>query len=237
MTTADIRPIDEPYAGRILTRKVILLGNLLTLVPALLMFAGMGLAGWAAYDAFEDRDGPRPDPAVTWALIGVGIAVAGPAGYWGLRNTTWLANQYLRRLARAEVRSRPDPAVDPDDPDALFVEIVPRENWRVMLETATDVGYLLVDDARREVRFEGDRERMVIPAGAIEGCDAEHTVVAAGTPGALPISFTVLYVRDGAGVRELPFAYRGDLGQFGAGVRHRRAEALADRILDLIDRR
>jgi hypothetical protein len=239
MASADLKPVDALSAARILTRKTVLIGNVLTLTPALLMFAGLGLAGGAAYWAFPVDtpvdDSQLPNPIMGGVLVVLGLLIAAAAAYWGLRNTTRLGNWYLRRLTRREIKSRPDGLVDPDDPEAVFVEVVPRENWtRLMLETASDVGFLLVDEGRREVRFEGDRERMRIPAAAILSCDVEETEIGEGTPGAMKYYFTVILAEHPAGVRELPFAYRGDLGQLGAQVREGRAVALRDRVWGLI---
>jgi hypothetical protein len=235
MITVDVKPIDELSAGRILTLRSVIIGNVLTLTPVLLLFAGLGLAIGAAYLAFgedvPDGGGHQLDPALGGLLIAIGLLVAAVSAYWGLRNTTKLGNWYLRRLARGEIKSRPDGIVDPDDPEAIFVEIVPRQNWnRLMLDTATDVGFLLVDESRREILFEGARERIRIPVGAILACEVEETVIGEGTSGAMKYYFTVIQAQHPSGIGELPFAYRGDLGQLGAGVRERRAAALRDRI-------
>jgi hypothetical protein len=46
--------------------------------------------------------------------------------------------------------------------------MIPRRNWHTAkLESAEDVGLLAIDDARRELRFEGDQERYRIPVRAI----------------------------------------------------------------------
>lgn len=45
MAFADVKPIDGMSAGRILSLKTVIIGNLLTLTPLLLMLAGLGLAG------------------------------------------------------------------------------------------------------------------------------------------------------------------------------------------------
>src|SRR6185369_10563065 len=101
-----------------------------------------------------------------------------------------------------------------------LVEIVPRANWgRVMLETASDIGYLLIDGSRREVLFEGDRERMRIPSKAILSCVVQQASFGEVTAGSVEYFFTVMQVNHHTGVRELPFAYRGEFGKFGAGVR------------------
>jgi len=235
---ANIQPIDDMYAGRILSKKTVVIGNLLCLMPLLALFAGLGLAGGAGYLAFGG-DGPDEPPTISapvgYVLIGIGVLVAIIGGYWGLRNTTKLGNWYLRRLARSEVKSRPDEIVDPDHQEAVFVEIVPRQNWkRLMLETATDVGYLFIDEGRREVLFEGDRERMRIPAKSIADCKVEHTIIGEGTGGGMDYFFTVLQIQTDKGGLELPIAFRGDLGMLGAGIRQSRAEQLTERIRKLI---
>lgn len=200
------------------------------------MFAGLAFAGGAVY--LFDPGGPDAqvgDQIVTGIIVVIGLAIAGVSAYLGLRNTTKIANSYLRRVARNEVRSRAERIVDPDDPNVIFVELVPRRNWtRLMLETATDVGYLLLDEDRREVLFEGDRERMRIPASAILSCEAEHTLIGEGAPGSMKYYFTVLEVEDGSANRELPFSYRGDLGTLGVSVRRERAIRLRNRIWDLM---
>src|SRR5262249_4550790 len=149
MNTADIQPVPEPYGGKILTWKTLLIGNLLTLLPLLLFVAGMVRAGMAAFEWLEDAQRPRAKPVgqviSSLVLIGLGLLSAGLAAYMVFRNTTKIANWYLKRKVRKAFRWRPDCNVDPDDPEATFVEVVPRQNWgKLMLETATDVGFLLV---------------------------------------------------------------------------------------------
>jgi hypothetical protein len=240
MDTADVQPVDEASASRILTGMTMLVGNVLTLAPVVFLFAGLALAAGAAYLAFaadpSESGEPPLGPAAAVLLIVLGVVVAAASAYWGLRNTTKLGNWYLRRLARREIRSRPDAYVDPDDPGAVFVEIVPRRNWgRLMLETATDVGFLLVDETRQEILFEGDLDRMRIPAGAILSCSAEGTVTGEGAPGGVEYYFTVIRFRHPSGTWELPIAYRGDFGQLGAETRRRRAVALRDRVRRLTE--
>ena len=77
------------------------------------------------------------------------------------------ARCYLRWL-RERIDRRADAVVKADDTDAFFVQIIPRENWTVTMgENASDLGLLRVDPARRELRYEGDVERWVVPAESI----------------------------------------------------------------------
>jgi len=74
---------------------------------------------------------------------------------------------YLHWL-RERIDRRPDAVVKADDPDAFYVQIIPRENWTISMgENASDMGLLRVDPARRELRYEGDLERWVVPAESI----------------------------------------------------------------------
>ena len=74
----------------------------------------------------------------------------------------------MLRQTRHAFELRPNPAVDMNDPDLFFVDIIPRINWgKQMMENATDIGFLQLDKSRRELRFEGDRERYWIPAESI----------------------------------------------------------------------
>jgi hypothetical protein len=102
----------------------------------------------------------------------------------------------------------------------------------MMLDTATDVGFLLVDAAHREVLFEGDHERIRIPVGAILSCKVEQTIIGDPSLEGMKYYFTVIRARHASGPRELPFAYRGDLGTL-ARRPGTTAVALRDRIRGL----
>ena len=57
---------------------------------------------------------------------------------------------------------RPRPAVPLNSPGLFFVDIVPRINWgKPLMETPSDIGFLELDKARRELVFEGDHERVL----------------------------------------------------------------------------
>src|SRR5207249_4016943 len=82
----------------------------------------------------------------------------------------------------------------PDDPECVFVAVVPRKNWtKLNLDDPSDRGFLLVDLQGQQVLFEGLRERYRIPAKALTSCEIETmdvggflfvTVVRARVPGA-----------------------------------------------------
>lgn len=233
---ATVQPIDDSSAGRILCKRTIVVGNLLVFTPVVLMFAGLGVAAAATYWGI-DEDGNQPwvERIPALLFIALGLILAGVSAYWGLRNNTKVGNWYLLRLAKKIIRARSDRIVDPDDPEAIFVEIVPRRNWeRLMLETATDVGFIVFDESSRQVLFEGDRERLTIPAAAIEVCDVERVMVGGNMPGAIEHYMTIIDAEFERGMREIPFAFRGDFGSLGAATRERRARDFRDRIRNLM---
>ena len=163
-------------------------------------------------------------------LTAGGIFFLGTAAFF-LVNPTYLANRYLRKVVRREFARRSHHRVEPDDPDALFVEIVPKLNWgKMMWDNAQDVGFLRVDKARREVLFEGDKERWRIPAAAITFCEVEFFVEGQGTHGATKVFYVVLRARRPAEFWEAPIRERGGMGIFQSGQRKKSAIRLCEAI-------
>lgn len=155
-----IRP-DE--LGRILDRRrirVFYLQFLLLAVPWPLI-----LGGWIT--AEESTDDTEEFLAGVLICLGILSFVANIV-FGSFFINHYPARWYLRWL-RERIERRTDPVVRSDDPAALFVQVIPRGNWRVIMgENASDVGLLVLDWERRELRYEGDLERWVIPAEAIQ---------------------------------------------------------------------
>ncbi len=230
MDSMEATALDVPNGQRVLNGTAKLVGNALCFVPTAGMLAGIGVAYFGATQLEGEFGLPGPNPPLGRALIALGMVAAIGSFLWNLFATNKLGGWVLQRRARAAVKARPDEIVDPDDPDALFVDIVPRAHWgKMMIENATDVGFLAVDDARRELRFEGDCERLRIPAAAILACWVQEDTIAAGTTGAISYAMLAVRVRAGKGVRELPFVPRGTIAKFGAAKRTARMEALRAR--------
>ena len=121
--------------------------------------------------------------------------------------------------------------VEPNDPDALFVEVVPKLNWgKAMLENASDIGLLLVDQARREVRFEGDKERWRVPAASITSCEIEKFVHGQGA-GATRIFYVVVRATRREGFWEVPLRERT-----GHGLLSSKRKNLAGRLAAAIQK-
>ena len=150
-------------------------------------------------------------------------------------NMAFHRDRYFHSLARAKVLSRSRYLVDPDHPDARFVEITPRENWhRIKLETAVDVGFLLVDARERRVLYEGDSDRYILPGAAITYCEVEELEVGAGSPGAVLFHVVVVRSRSTDGDIELPFIILAKDQKRIWKLRDREAQELRDRITEVM---
>ena len=236
---ADIRPVESPFNHKIMTVRSMIIRNLLILFISLLFFGGEASALLGLYRWLPDNPGANADNSEKIPLyifmIALGVPLAVVGGFLGLRKPSCLATWYLRNQARRELRSRPNPIVDPEDPEAIFVEVVPRKNWgRMMLETATDVGFILVDPARQELRFEGDCETYRIPGGAILSCEVEEFTQGQGTAGSVSFYPTVIRANHASGTWEAPVLKRGDVGSSGNDQRLERAQDLCAKIRSII---
>jgi hypothetical protein len=157
-----IQRIEPDETGRVLDRRRIRRFYLLmlpVLVPLLTMGAG-ALIIWGL---------DLPDGTLIGGIV-LGLGALLLVAYCVFENCYighYPAKCYLRWL-RERIERRPDAVVRADDPDAFFVQIIPRENWTVSMgENAGDIGLLRIDSARRELRYEGDLERWVVPAASV----------------------------------------------------------------------
>src|SRR5947209_1116197 len=199
---ADIAPVPLSLRGRVLTPSAKLLENglflfqfllflAITFVPA---FLGGLLATWQLFPG---------NLALSFSpvLVGLGLTI-GLAWVLGGRmlRKPWSAD-YLFRKARTELLQRPDVIVDPNTPEAIFVEVIPRRNWgQLALQNAEDIGFLHLDAQRRQLLFEGDNKRYRIPVRAVLSCDVElMNPNEADDPRGIPVGLVVLKVRDHLG--------------------------------------
>jgi hypothetical protein len=227
-----IQRIKPDETGRVLDRRRIRRFYLLTL-PVLLPIL-VGVAGAVVLGTVDDPEG---------SVVGIGLFVLCmllfvayciyESGFIG----HYPARCYLHWL-RERVDRRPDALVKSDDPDAFFVQIIPRENWSVMMgENAADVGFLRVDQNRREIRYEGDVERWTIPAEVVRSFRLRSFT----PPGSLPFmnEYTVVVLildLDDRETWETPLAAHPIHFEFWSPAKKRRgAELLEDVIGHLID--
>lgn len=231
---AEITPLPEDHAGKMLTRKNILIASAFSLLVVVALFGGLILALCGMFIGFPDHppaDGVSPQDKA----LGVVMAVLGFVLFLGslgisLVNPGFLGNRFWRKLLRREFARRTSMAVDVNDPDALFVEIVPKLNWgKTMLENASDMGLLVVDRGRRELRFEGDKERWRIPAAAIASCQFDKYVYRRGNH-SVTIYFATVRANHRNGFWEAPIRER-----IGYGLFSRRQKKSAQQMFEAIE--
>jgi len=142
------------------------------------------------------------------------------------------------RWLRERIDRRPDAIVKSDDPDAFFVQLIPRKYWKDTIdENASDVGLLVLDRLRGELRYEGDIERWTVPAESIRSFDL-HSFKAPGPRGTTnEIAVVVLVVElDEDKTREIPLACHPiHLEFWSPGKSERGAELLRCAIGNLVD--
>jgi hypothetical protein len=226
---AEIIPLAPEIAGRIFTRAMMWKGTLMSAAGLVGIFGGLGLLTWGA-TRLEEYAGD---------VVGISLCVVGGAAVLFAIGGIFLdssfgGNRMLRKAFLAEVGRRPDAWVRADDPAARFVEVVPKLNWgKTMLDNASDIGLLRVDADRREIRFEGDRERWRIPVTALTHCAVEHYVHGQGT-GAIKMFYVVLRAAHPGGFWEAPVRPREAVG-LASGRRRKQACKLHAEIQALIE--
>jgi hypothetical protein len=162
--------LPDAEAWQILSRGTIYRAAFVQLSPLLLGLGAAAALGVAAYMHWGDWN-----DVVRGVVVAAGIAAPVAAVVYLLRYEEILPALYFLRKARVVIQARAEPVVEADDPDAAFVEHVPRANWhRLMMKNATDIGLFKVDARRRVLLFEGDRERWVIPAEGVLSCEVEE---------------------------------------------------------------
>ena len=95
----------------------------------------------------------------------------------------------------------------------------------------THIGLLLVDKARRELLFEGDKERWRVPAASITTCEVEKYVHGQGA-GATRRFYVVLRATRREGFWEVPIRERRGYGLLSA-KRKKLANRLAAAIQEI----
>jgi hypothetical protein len=160
---ARIEAVDPLYAGTVLTRRNAVIQTIIGVVS---IFGGFGLAFAPAGVLYSLE--PKPPDWVFGVAVGWLFACLVLNLFWILCFPTYLTSKFMLRQTRSAFEYRPDPAVDLKNPELIFVDIVPRINWgKQMMENATDMGFLELKKSRRELIFEGDRERYWIPVESI----------------------------------------------------------------------
>ena len=231
----EVRPVEPEYAGRILTRLNIAISYSTLLIYLGGLLLGLFMVGAVFPVLFPDGSGTRaywdlPKPQAE-LVFGGGVVLAILASVVGLAFPSFLAGTRLHAVARRNIERRRDAIVRPG-PESIYVDVIPRKNWnRLMWENASDIGFLTVDTGRRQIRFEGDRERYRIPAAALLDCKLERIYNAPGATGNAPGCWLVVIRAAGPnGVWEAPVTPRLYKRRVPMKERLRVAQELLDQI-------
>lgn len=199
----------------VFTKWNIFMVSMLVLIPAIALLSGLGLVAVGVMLLLPKLDPSSAfdflaniPPNLGWPIGVAGLALVGYGIYASVRRTTSARDRYFYRKTLQIVQHRSRLAFDPEGDKAMFVELVPRERWqKLMLETATDFGFLCIDERRRKIDFEGDHRRITIPMQALS------LLTAYALPGQVLHVVVIIVVNDGETEMELPFsAYEAPWG-------------------------
>ncbi len=181
-TVAIVTPVDEEFRQRVRNRSYSWQINLRDLMPVVHFLTGLGCIAICVGLLVTDGIG--------FKLLGVlfGVLAAVAVG-WGFYTSQWClcvyGNRWGEKRLRTELARRPETIVDLADDDLRYVSIIPRESFaKVRLTMASDLLLMKIDNARKQLRLEGDCDRYVIPFASILNCqplcffhpiDAQHT--------------------------------------------------------------
>ncbi|MBI3410644.1 MAG: hypothetical protein HY040_20095 [Planctomycetes bacterium] len=204
---ADITPVPLSQRGRVLTSSAKWMENGLFLLQ-FLVFAAIAFAPAILGGVLATRRLFPGNQALSFAPVLVGLALTAGFGWvlggWMMRKP-WSAD-YMFHKAQSELSQRTEAIVDPNNPEAIYVEVIPRRNWgQISLQNADDVGFLFLDAEGRQMLLEGDNKRYRIPVQALVSCDVElMNPSAADDERATPVGLVIIKVRDRMGEREIP---------------------------------
>lgn len=238
-STAVVSSVPAPYRGRVLTQANLIIALGLFLLQILLALAVCfvpALLGVMSANLLFPND---KDLSFLPILAGMGLMFALMWVIMGhvLRHP-WSSN-YMFAKTKAEFANRPDSLVDPNNAEAILVEVIPRRNWaNAGLRSSEDQGFLLVDAEQHQILFEGDNKRYRIPAPAVLSCEVEMVNKDwERDQRAVPVAVVVLTFRDpeGLGEREVPLRPMRTIGGDPLGGNYvERAHELKRRLATLV---
>jgi hypothetical protein len=234
--SARVERLGEGEAGRILSPFHYRLALMMAFGPLIAaLIPGLGLCGYMIYQ----MKFLRAPASVALAIFGFGGRGLIIFGFWfTMRFGNFAPAHYLRAVARSLIELRPGAMLDPRDPEAVCVDVIPRANWgKPMIRTASDMGLLKVDPLSRCLLFEGDQERWRIPAASLISVEVESYRGAGyveGQQGGEIFFVTVIRANVGGDVWEAPVSkFHVELRPKTNRLREANALALRDRIREL----
>ncbi len=223
---AEITALPKGESRRVLTPANVWIATALTLLPIPVgLLGGIGLiATGIAY--------ANVNQAITAVCVVAGVLNGVFSVVCLLHFQKLAASRFLKSVAQRTFAQRKDALVKFDDPEAQFLEIIPRHVWQTFsLEPQSDIGLLKIDASRREILLEGDVKRYRIPFDSVTKCEVEEIRLPSDQWGTDLHFAVVLDVETTEGSRELPlFARHLALSSRRMLQRNRDADLLCARL-------
>jgi hypothetical protein len=176
-----VEALPPEWGDAVLSKRNKFLAGAASLIPIVLAGAGMAMIGWGLWRQPWAIGPGEGFPLLDWLLVAGGALAAGFGVVVCWNNVDFFNFRLGYRIARQAIQWRPSALVNPDDPQATYVDVVPREQWSdILSDRPSDVGFLKVDTAARQLLFEGVRQRYRIPGEALASCEVEPINAAAG---------------------------------------------------------
>lgn len=125
---------------------------------------------------------------------------------WYTNSCCHLAHEcrWVNRRLREEIRLRADAWVDADDPESIYLDIVPRRRFAgIGARRTSDIVLLKVDESQKTVLMEGDCRRYRMPVDSIWRCEAQCLYLASDSEHRFQIWTVRLLIRVEEGLHEL----------------------------------
>ncbi|MBN1900117.1 PrsW family intramembrane metalloprotease [Candidatus Sumerlaeota bacterium] len=181
----EVKSIPPESAGKILTKKTIYNLILFAILDAVfyIFYVILIVTGFAFLCLSYLKYPEFPVPSFIgypagFLMFGCGVFLFIKINFIRKKDKSLEMRYLMKRCIRImKERHLEDLFVSPDDPEKILVEIVPRYNWgKMMLENASDVGFLKLDIEKKEILYEGDNIRFRIPSETILSCNMEKAI-------------------------------------------------------------
>ena len=139
--------------------------------PLLLGLIGVVVAGIYLFQHWNDLD------IVNKSLIGGGAFAGLVIGFlYLIKIGLFVSCAYAIKVGKASMQSRVDPLFSGLEDDLVAVDLYGPEKW-TKAGMEDDFGFLQIDRSQRILRFEGDKNRWILPFSALTSCRIEEAVL------------------------------------------------------------
>ena len=147
----------------------------------------------------------------------------------------FLSAAYGVRVARRNLRARPNAAFGGAEEDLICVEIFDRESWTKVIAMSADYGFLKIDRLQSRILFEGKKFRWSLPISALTACRIEESMVGSEATEGERRYYVVIEAAKGDETWEAGMIYtRTEMGNDTAESRYKRAQLLFTQIAEAV---